>query len=85
MQNDDLTKPWYVSQTIWGGVAAVLAGAGSLFYAAQAHDIPGVVAAMTAGWGGVTAIVGRLKATTVIGPANVVRAVVPTPLPQPYA
>ncbi|MBV1702606.1 MAG: hypothetical protein KGQ46_12375 [Hyphomicrobiales bacterium] len=62
-------KPWYASQTIWGGIAVIGASLGGGYNAWQAHDMAGMSAALTAGMGGVAAIVGRFKASTSIGKA----------------
>ena len=65
----DGVKSWLKSQTIFGGVAAVVGGAGMIWkaYATGTLDPSVIMAGSTAIWGGVTAIIGRVKATTVIG------------------
>lgn len=62
-------KSWIKSQTIFGGVASVVGGVGMIWkaYATGALDPTVIMAGSTAIWGGVTAIIGRVKATTVIG------------------
>ena len=71
------TTPWYKSQAIWGGIQASVAGAATAWFAFRTGDLTtaagalqaaavgaaGVVAAM----GGVNAIIGRFRATTIIG------------------
>ena len=62
-------KSWIASQSIWGGIAAIGAGLGGAFIAWQAGDMNGVGAGLLAAFGGVQAIVGRVKADAVIGKA----------------
>lgn len=65
------TKPWYTSQTIWGGVAAIGGGLGGAYYAFSHGDMGTVATCLTAAFGGITAIIGRFKADTAIGPKTV--------------
>lgn len=62
-------KSWIASQTVWGGIAAIGAGLGAAFVAWQGKDMNGVAAGLMAAFGGVQAIVGRIKADTTIGSA----------------
>lgn len=63
-------KPWYASQTIWGGVAVIGASLGGGYNAWRTGDMAGMSAALTAAMGGIAAIVGRFKATTAIGKSS---------------
>lgn len=66
---NDATKPWYASQAIWGGIAAIGGGLGSAIFAYLNHDIGSAIAGLTAAAGGLHAIVGRVKADTPIAKA----------------
>ena len=68
-------KPWYLSRTIWGAIAAILAAGlaafgkhlspdGQSVIADRAVDVAAAVATIV---GGVVAIYGRVKAETKIG------------------
>ena len=62
-------KSWIASQTIWGGIATIGAGLGAAFLAWQAGSMEGVGAGLIAAFGGVQAIIGRVKADSTIGKA----------------
>jgi hypothetical protein len=57
------TKPFFASQTFWGGIAAIGAGIGSAYMAYKVGNMEGVMAGMTAAGGGLAAVIGRFKAT----------------------
>lgn len=63
----DNNKPWYASQTVWGGVAAIGAGLGAAYASYKAGDVGGASAGLMAAFGGLQAIIGRFKATAAIG------------------
>ena len=75
----DSTKPWYASQAIWGGIGAILGGLGAAYTALKSGNIADAVsngqAAIVAimgiisAFGGLQAIIGRVKATSTIGKA----------------
>lgn len=67
------SKPWYTSQAIWGGIAAVGAGLGAAYASYRAGDIAGASAGLMAAFGGAQAIIGRFKATSFIGKPHVVK------------
>ena len=69
-------KPWWASRGVWGGIVAALAGiAGAVWGVTltaeeQAHLVDLIVpavSAVSAVVGGVTAIIGRIKANKTIG------------------
>ena len=60
-------KPWYASQTIWGGVAAIGGGLGVAYVSYKSGDVAGASAGLMAAFGGLQSIIGRMKATAVIG------------------
>ncbi len=61
------SKPWYASQTIWGGVATIAASTGGAYAAFRAGDMNAAGTCLMAAMGGIMAIVGRFKATSTIG------------------
>jgi hypothetical protein len=61
------TKSWIASQAVWGGIAAIGAGLAGAYVAYKSGDMQGVSAGLLAAFGGVQAIIGRIKADTVIG------------------
>ena len=61
-------KPWFASQTVWGGIAAIGAGMSGAYVAYKSGDVGGASAGLMAAFGGLQAIIGRFRATTVIGP-----------------
>jgi hypothetical protein len=67
-------KPWYASQTVWGGVAAIGGGLGTAWLGYSMRDPLSVSAGLTAAYGGLQSIIGRFKATTTIGKPVVVAA-----------
>lgn len=71
---DDLTKPWYTSQTIWAGIGAIGAGLGGAFWSYQHNDINGAAAGMMSAFAGLNAVVGRFRATMPIGPKATIPA-----------
>jgi hypothetical protein len=62
-------KPWYASQTVWGGIAAIGGGFGGVAYAIQQKDPAAILPALVAAAGGIHAVIGRFKADTPIGRA----------------
>lgn len=69
---DDLSKPWWTSQTIWGGAATIVAGLAGAYWAYSHGDINGALLALATAQGGLHAVVGRFQATQVIGkPATI--------------
>lgn len=61
------TKDWYASSTVWGGILAVVAPiAGSLLHREIDSDLINQLSVALAAIGGVVAIIGRMRATTVI-------------------
>ena len=72
-------KPWYASQTIWGGLGAIIGGTVAAYSALKTGDIAGVVSnaqqvfvvvsSMAAAFGGLQAVIGRFKAVKPIGAA----------------
>ena len=60
------TKPFWASQTIWSAIAVIGSSATGAFLALKSSDMATFGTALTAFFGGVTAIVGRLRATTPI-------------------
>lgn len=73
------TTPWYASQTIWGGLQAVVGGVVTTYLALRGGNIAGAidsgqqvviaVAALASAFGGLQAIIGRFKATKMVGKA----------------
>lgn len=61
------TKPSWASQTIWSSVAVIGSSAAGGFLAWRSGDFAAFGAAFTAVLGGLTAIVGRVRAVTPIG------------------
>ncbi|MDP2357154.1 MAG: hypothetical protein Q8M31_13985 [Beijerinckiaceae bacterium] len=61
------TKPFWASQTIWSSIAVIGSSAAGAFLAWRAGDFTAFGAAFTAVLGGLTAIVGRMRAVTPIG------------------
>lgn len=61
------TKPFTHSATIWGGIAAVLSGLGTLaMVAAGLATADTVYPALISIWGGAQAIWGRFRARTLV-------------------
>ena len=61
------TKPWYASQTIWGGVAAIISGLGLVYHGFTSGNMPEAIGGAVAVAGGFHSVVGRLKAVLPIG------------------
>jgi hypothetical protein len=61
------STPWYKSKGVVGGIGAVGAGAFTAYNAWLGHDMNGVMTGMTAAFGGLMAVIGRMQATTTIG------------------
>lgn len=61
------TKPMWASQTVWGALAAIGAGLGTAIYSYRMGDPGTALTALVAAFGGLTAMVGRIKATSQIG------------------
>jgi lysozyme len=70
------TTPWYKSQTIWGGLQAVVGGSIAVYMALKAGDVGSAVTAgqtvfvaaagLASAFGGLQAVIGRFKATKMI-------------------
>ena len=60
------SKPFWASQTIWSALAVVGASVAGAWLAWRSGDLEAFAAALTAALGGLNAIVGRIRATTVI-------------------
>lgn len=60
-------KPIWTSQTVWGSFAAIGAGLSTAIYAYQIGDSGTALSSLIAAFGGITALVGRIKATSQIG------------------
>ncbi len=65
LSND--TKPIWTSQTVWGAAAAIGAGLSTAIYSYQAGDSGAALSSLVAAFGGITALVGRIKATSKLG------------------
>lgn len=65
----DLTgsTAWYASQTFWGSIAAIFAGAGGAYAGFKNGDIQAVTTSLTAVFGGIVAVIGRFKAEKPLG------------------
>lgn len=65
------SKPWYQSKTIWGGVVAVSAAIGGVFGLpldpATQQGLVEVLCVLGGGFGGLLAIIGRVKAQHKVG------------------
>ena len=59
-------KPFWASQTIWSSVAVIGSSIAGSVLAWKSGDMAAFGAALTAAFGGMTAIAGRFRATTVI-------------------
>lgn len=71
---ETLTKPWYLSRTIWGGVIAILSAILGYFgYQIAPEDQEFLIAGLmglASFVGGAVAVIGRVKASRQIGPTN---------------
>jgi hypothetical protein len=65
------TKPMWTSQTVWGAIAAIGAGLSTAVYAYQTGNFGEAMTSLVAAMGGVTALIGRINATSQIGRAVV--------------
>ena len=63
----DPMKPFWASQTIWSSIAVIGSSAAGAVLAWKSADMAAFGAAITALLGGVNAIVGRVRATQVVG------------------
>ena len=63
----DNNKPWYASQTVWGGISAIGGGLGTAWLGYTMRDPVTMGAGLTAAFGGLQSIIGRFKADTPIG------------------
>ncbi len=63
---EDNTKPFWASQTIWSAIAVVGASLTGAVLAWKSSDMASFGACLTAAFGGVNAIIGRYRATTLI-------------------
>lgn len=63
----DGTTAWYASQTFWGSVIAMVAGAGAAYDGLVKGDQTQTSAGLTAAFGGLFAVIGRFKATKPLG------------------
>ena len=59
-------KPFWASQTIWSSIAVIGSSAAGAWLAWQAGDMAALGAAWTAVLGGVSAIVGRFRAVSLV-------------------
>jgi hypothetical protein len=62
----DSTKPFWASQTIWSSIAVIGSSAAGAWLAWAAGDMTAFGAALTAILGGVSAIVGRFRAVSLV-------------------
>lgn len=67
IQSASGTTAWYASQTFWGAVAAIGAGAGAAYASFKTGNYETAGAALTAMFGGLIAVFGRVKATKPLG------------------
>ena len=63
----DPMKPFWASQTIWSSIAVIGSSAAGAVLAWKSGDMASFGAAITALLGGINAIVGRVRATQVVG------------------
>ncbi len=63
----EVGKSWYTSQAVWGGLAAIGAGLGGAYWGWVNKDPASMSAGLSAAFGGLMAVIGRLKATEMIG------------------
>ena len=63
----DPMKPFWASQTIWSSLAVIGSSAAGAVLAWKSGDMASFGAAITALLGGINAIVGRVRATQVVG------------------
>ena len=61
------TKPIWTSQTVWGAMAAIGAGLSTAIYAYHTGDSGTALASLVGAFGGLTALIGRIKATSQLG------------------
>jgi hypothetical protein len=64
--SDDAAKPFWASQTIWSALAVVGSSVTGAILAWKAQDMASFGTALTAALGGLNAIIGRVRATSVI-------------------
>jgi hypothetical protein len=67
LSQNEQSKPFWASQTIWSSFAVVGSSAAGAFLAWRSGDFAAFGAAVTAILGGLNAIVGRLRAVKPIG------------------
>jgi|SRR5579871_3983006 hypothetical protein len=60
-------KPIWTSQTVWGSLAAIGASVSTAIWAYKTGDTGTALTAVVGAFGGLTALVGRIKATSQIG------------------
>jgi hypothetical protein len=63
---DEAGKPFWASQTIWSSIAVIGAAITGGILALRSGDMGTFSAAVTAALGGISAIIGRFRATTTI-------------------
>ena len=61
------SKPWWASQTVWGGLGTIGASLTGAYVAFKAGNTNAAMVALAAAFGGVQAIIGRFRATSAIG------------------
>lgn len=61
------TKPIWTSQTVWGAIAAIGAGLSTAVYAYHTGDTTEAMSSLVAAFGGFTALIGRINATSQLG------------------
>jgi hypothetical protein len=67
LSQNEQSKPFWASQTIWSSFAVVGSSAAGAFLSWRSGDFAAFGAAVTAILGGLNAIVGRLRAVKPIG------------------
>ena len=67
IESRDPMKPFWASQTIWSSIAVMGSSAAGAVLAWKSGDMAAFGAAITALLGGLNAIVGRVRATQVVG------------------
>lgn len=63
---NDMTKPFWASQTIWSAIAVIGASLAGTLLAWKAGDMNAFGTSLTAAFGGIYAIVGRVRAQSTI-------------------
>lgn len=63
----DAAKPYWASQTVWSSLAVIGSSAAGAALAWKSGDMAAFGAALTAMLGGINAVIGRFRATQMIG------------------